>query len=229
MNHKKVTLLFTDLEGTILRESDGQYDDEAMFKFLEQIDNLQNNTDSEVLIHIVSPIEVNFMEEILDKLDRNIYSYDRIKQSNLKVPQGALASEQNDGYHSQEFLGDRILPLERIPGIYGPDLARIAKNRYAKSFIEEYKSNPYNDLVMCLYCGNGRNDLDAMKTVKRTGIGYVLCPKNSRTEARKIANFVSDKEDLPGLTECLKNLNRQLNPPNTDEATNNQVKNDIDR
>lgn len=177
MKQKRVIILFTDLEGTILRERDGQYDDEAMFKFLEQLDNLQHNTDSEVLMHIVSPIEVKYMEQLLDKLDRNIYSYDRIKHSNLKVPQGALASEQNNGYHSEEFLGDRILPLERIPNIYGDDLARIAKNRYAKNFIEEYKRSPYNDLVMCLYCGNGRNDLDAMKTVKQTGIRLCIMSK----------------------------------------------------
>ena len=70
-----------------------------------------------------------------------------------------------------------------------------------------------------------------MKTVKRTGVGYVVCPKNSRTEVKNIANFVSEKEDLQGITECLESLNKQLNPLSTDEISNNthQIENGTDR
>ncbi len=44
MEKRKIILLFLDLEGTILREEDGLYDDEEMYHFLEQIDKLQKNT-----------------------------------------------------------------------------------------------------------------------------------------------------------------------------------------
>lgn len=87
---KKVILLFSDLEGTLLRESDGQYDDEAMFHFLEQLDKLEKNTDSKIHLHIVSPVDLTSMKNILKKLDNNICNYNSIKKSNLSIPKGAI-------------------------------------------------------------------------------------------------------------------------------------------
>ena len=39
MEKQKTILLFSDLEGTILREGDSKIDLEAMYNFLSQIDN----------------------------------------------------------------------------------------------------------------------------------------------------------------------------------------------
>jgi len=64
-NMRKKILMFFDLEGTILRESDGQYDNEAMYNFLAQISRLQELTDAEVNLHLVSPVYQKQMEEIM--------------------------------------------------------------------------------------------------------------------------------------------------------------------
>ena len=38
---QKIIILYSDLEGTLLRESDGKYDDADMYDFLTQLDKLQ--------------------------------------------------------------------------------------------------------------------------------------------------------------------------------------------
>ena len=38
---EKIILLYSDLEGTILRESDSKYDDTDMYNFLKQLSRLQ--------------------------------------------------------------------------------------------------------------------------------------------------------------------------------------------
>lgn len=56
MEDKKVILLFSDLEGTILNEKEGRYAEEDMYGFLEQIERMQSITGAEVHIHLVSPV-----------------------------------------------------------------------------------------------------------------------------------------------------------------------------
>ena len=221
---KKVILLFSDLEGTLLRESDGQYDDEAMFHFLEQLDKLEKNTDSKIHLHIVSPVDLTSMKNILKKLDNNICNYNSIKKSNLSIPKGAIASKQNDGFFSSEYTEDRIFLFEGINTYDTFDIARSGKQRYVKEYVDVHKAK--DDLAMCIYCGNGRNDIDAMKTVKNSGVGYVLCPKNSRTEVKGSADFVSDKEDILGLTDCFQKLNDRIK---TREVNNVKNESDIER
>ena len=53
---EKIILLYSDLEGTILRESDSEYDDTDMYNFLKQLSRLQELMDAKVRMHIVSPI-----------------------------------------------------------------------------------------------------------------------------------------------------------------------------
>lgn len=59
--NKNVILYFTDLEGTMLREKDGQYDREELYKLFGQLSDLQNSLQADVKINIVSPI---FMEQM---------------------------------------------------------------------------------------------------------------------------------------------------------------------
>ena len=44
---EKIILLYSDLEGTILRESDRKYDDTDMYKFLGELSKLQELMRSE--------------------------------------------------------------------------------------------------------------------------------------------------------------------------------------
>ena len=73
-----------------------------------------------------------------------------------------------------------------------------------------YKDNAYDNLIMAIYCGNGRNDLDAMKYIKNRKDGFVVCPRNSRQQAKAIATFVSERTDLFGVSEGLENINKEI-------------------
>ena len=76
-------------------------------------------------------------------------------------------------------------------------------------------------LIMAIYCGNGRNDLDAMDYIKRLKQGFIVCPKNSRHEAKAKTTLVSDKTDLLGITDGISKINKLIEKriePNKDEA-----------
>lgn len=221
MGKKKVILLFLDLEGTILREVDGEYDDQEMYCFLEQIDRLQKNTNAQVNMHIVSPVYQDVMEIIVDKIDRNIHSYNRIHfgKSDLKEIEGA-ACYPEEHMHSEEFEGDKIVWLKRPTNMNDFDTAKYGKARYVRNWYEAYEDSRSAETVMCIYCGNGRNDIAAINYVNAQTNGFAVCPKNSRTEAKKRAFFVSDKEDLPGITEGIGTINERIEKRNIDDDKN---------
>ena len=81
---EKIILLYSDLEGTILRESDSEYDDTDMYNFLKQLSRLQELMDAKVRMHIVSPISQNQMTDILEKLDKSFTSFNRLQKSRLR-------------------------------------------------------------------------------------------------------------------------------------------------
>ena len=49
-----------------------------------------------------------------------------------------------------------------------------------------------------------------MSYVTRQKGGFVICPKNSRHEAKAMAQCVSEKTDLPGITDGIAKINRML-------------------
>ena len=83
MNKNKKILLFSDLEGTILKEEYGDYNKEDMYEFLAQIDRLQQLTGASVNIHLVSPIYRKQMENIIEQIDRDIMRYNMLHQEIL--------------------------------------------------------------------------------------------------------------------------------------------------
>ena len=218
MEKKKIILLFLDLEGTILREEDGLYDDEEMYYFLEQIDKLQKSTNAQVKMHLVSPVYKDVMEKIMDKIDMNIHSYNRIHRGNayIKEIEGA-ACYPEEGVQSEEFEGDRIVPLKKPIDSNDFDTARYGKAHYARSWYEAYDENIYTDIGMCIYCGNGRNDIAAIDYVNSRKNGFAVCPNNSRTDAKKRAFYVSAKTDLPGITEGIGAINQCIEKRNIDD------------
>lgn len=221
MEKQKIILLFLDLEGTILREVDGEYDDQEMYYFLEQIDRLQRDTDAQVRMHLVSPVYKDVMEMIIDKIDRNIHSYNRIHRgkADLKEIEGG-ACYPDEHMHSEEFQGDRIVWLKKPTNMNDFDTARYGKARYVKNWYEAYEETKYIETIMCIYCGNGRNDLAAIDYVNNQKNGFAVCPNNSRREAKKRAFFVSEKEDLPGITEGIGAINERIEKKNVEDDKN---------
>lgn len=208
MRKDKKILLFSDLEGTILREEDGKYDDEAMYNFLAQIDGLQQITDAEVNLHLVSPIYQKQMEEIIDKIDRNIVRYNILHRDHRRIPMiecGTFTPDRR--IIGGEYLRDKVIPLKIPVDSKDFDTSTYGKANYVRMWCNLHKEK--GDFFMVIYSGNGRNDLAAMDYVKQNN-GFVVCPKNSRTLAKQKADFVSEKNDLPGITEGIANLNREI-------------------
>lgn len=208
MRRDKKILLFSDLEGTILRESDGEYDYEAMYNFLTQIDRLQQITGAEVNLHLVSPIYQKQMEEIIDEIDRNIVRYNILHRDHHRIPEiecGTFTPDRR--IITKEYLGDKVMPLKVPVDVKEFDTSTYGKAHYVRMWCDMHKEQ--GDFFMAIYCGNGRNDLAAMDCVKQNK-GFVVCPKNSRTLAKQKADFVSEKTDLPGITEGMANLNREI-------------------
>lgn len=221
MRKEKKILLFSDLEGTILRENDGKYDKEAMYNFLSQIDKLQQLTDSDVHIHLVSPVQREQMEQIMDEIDDDIVRYNQLRSFSDRIPMIECGSFLPDkGMYEQEFLGDRAIPLKVPIDSNQFDTARYGKANYVKTWCEIYEER--GQLIMPIYCGNGRNDLSAMECVKEKN-GFVVCPNNSRASAKEKADFVSNKTDLQGITEGIEKINEKIeqrvSPKAKDEKT----------
>ena len=229
MEKEKIILLFSDLEGTILRETDGEYSDEDMYLFLQQIDKLQEITGTRVKLHIVSPMYKKQVEEIVEKIDKSIHSYNLINNTHVEIDQIECAGAYpNSEKNYTEYERDKVILLQKPKDPKAYDSGRYGKSNYVRTWVALYKESEFKELLTCIYCGNGENDTDAMKYVEDREKGYTICPSNSREELKKFAKFKSEKTDLPGITEGLSRLNDLLKEK-TDDNDEKSNKGDEER
>lgn len=208
---EKVILLFSDLEGTILGEenieSKEKYKKETMQKFLAQIDRLQRLTGAEVHMHFVSPIYMEKMEEILEKIDDEIATYNKehpdSKRLRMTECGGCLGRRKIDG---SEDYGRKTIPLRMIMDSRNIDTSGNAKVNYVEGWHQIYKDR---GRLMSIYCGNGSNDIAAMKFVQRSE-GFTVCPANSPVAVKEIADFTSQRTELEGVVEGIENINKKI-------------------
>lgn len=200
---KKNILFFLDLEGTILNEKTGDFEEENFKKLLKEIDELEECTNAKVNIHIVSPILSEQVEQIVDKIDTTITKYNTENNRNLNIIEGATAYFSNDS--TIKIRDDRIC---RFPNSdrFIADGGASGKKKYVQNWCEVYE----NKSLMSIYCGNGRNDIHAMEYIKLNKKGFVVCPKNSRTKVRKISDFTSEKTDINGTIEGLEMIINEI-------------------
>lgn len=234
MNKKKVILLFSDLEGTLTKESNekdvegtltkesaGKFEPEDMHNFLSELYRLQELTRAKVHLHLVSPVYQNQMKDIMNQIDSAIAYFNQLhKWENPLSPIECGAAYPEDMI-SSEFTGDRIFPLREPTNSKNFDIARLGKADYVLFWCEHYLKNELSELVMSIYCGNGRNDLDAMDYIKNLNQGFIVCPKNSRHEVKSKTSLIGKKTDLPGITEGISEINRLIEKrlePNKDET-----------
>ena len=189
MNNKAI-LMFCDLEGTLLNEKNGTLDARKLFRFFDQINKIQQTTKSTVYMHLLSPIPLDIMEKVLDKLDTYIAKYNREKRTFIRDIQGATASYPA-GISQEENTYD---------------IAAQGKLEYVEKWIRGI-----NNLDFCIYAGNGRNDFRAIDYIRKNSRGYSICPDNSRKAVKKIATFTSENTDIEGIIEHnLKNINLEI-------------------
>lgn len=205
---KSVILYFTDLEGTILREKDGKYDPGELQIFLQQLSDLQENLDAKVKINIVSPVFMEHMKRIVNRFNIEIAKFNRTnRKTDLDLINAAMASLDSNQYFEQDYTYDVIEPFPHID----LDGGEHGKSQHVNNWIRAIPN-----AKLYIYAGNGRNDILAMKKVLEQPNGIVICPKNSRTEVKNIATVVSDKEDLEGIINNLKLVNKSLKKTHED-------------
>ena len=211
MNNNKVILMFCDLEGTLLNEKNGTLDARKLFKFFDQINKIQQTTRSTVYMHLLSPIPLNIMEIVLDKLDTYIARYNMEKGTFIRDIQGATASYPA-GISQQENTYDRIAPFPEKATSNDYDIGAEGKLEYVRKWIRGI-----NNLNFCIYAGNGRNDFKAIDYIRKNSKGYSICPENSRRTVKSIVNFTSANTDIEGVIDGLNNLNNLLIQKNRNE------------
>lgn len=218
MRVTKTILIFSDLEGTILKEENGQYDEEEMQQFLAQIDKMQQMTDAEVRIHLVSPVYKEQMKKVMDDIDKSILRYNVKNRPKEKIEylEGAAAYPETDMLeteYSNTYLKDtRIAELKKPISMsqFEFDLATHGKLNYVRSWYDDYNERENKDLLLAIYMGNGRNDIEAMRFLSSKKQGVIICPSNSRRQIKASAFNVGTKEDLPGLTEGIAKINDRI-------------------
>lgn len=215
MNNKAI-LMFCDLEGTLLNEKNGTLDARKLFKFFDQINKIQQTTKSTVYLHLLSPIPLNIMNEVLDKLDTYIAKYNREKRTFIRDIQGATASYPA-GISQEENTYDRIAPFPERATKDAYDIAAQGKLEYVEKWIRGI-----SNLDFCIYAGNGRNDFKAIDYIRKNSRGYSICPDNSRKTVKKIATFTSESTDIEGIIDGLDRLNQYLIQKNRNEDTRDE-------
>ncbi|MEE1388972.1 MAG: hypothetical protein U0M00_00090 [Clostridia bacterium] len=215
MNNKAI-LMFCDLEGTLLNEKNGTLDARKLFRFFDQINKIQQTTKSTVYLHLLSPIPLNIMSEVLDKLDTYIAKYNREKRTFIRDIQGATASYPA-GISQEENTYDRIAPFPERATKDAYDIAAQGKLEYVEKWIRGI-----NNLDFCIYAGNGRNDFRAIDYIRKNSRGYSICPDNSRKTVKKVATFTSESTDIEGIIDGLDRLNQYLIQKNRNEDTRDE-------
>ena len=142
------------------------------------------------------------MSKKLERLDKNFMNFNRLQKDSLaklNLIEGAAASPSEEFFRKGEAdllhevymrrVDSRIVDLKKPTDQNSKNPAAFGKANYVRSWTELMKTT--NNVKMVIYCGNGRNDLDAMSYVTRQKGGFVICPKNSRHEAKAMAQSVS--------------------------------------
>lgn len=197
---KSDIVIFTDLEGTILRDIDGKYDETEMFQFLRQINRLEKLEDATAQIHILSPMTVDQMKYILDELDEAFAKYNKTSGNYVSYIKSAIAIQDN--YTDWRNIPNRMLLVKyKNLNQYGEE-----KLSYVESYMKAHKGD---DIKKMIYMGNGANDVMAMQKIKSNN-GIVICPYNSTDEVKKIATYKSNEEDLRGLVDGFSKLCQEV-------------------
>ena len=215
---KKVIMLFLDLEGTIIGEENGNISEERIDVLLNSINNLEKATNKKVNIHIVSPVSIKNMERIMDDIDNIIVKYNIKNNVRLDEVHSAVAYPDNK-FIQKDDLYDKIFPMK----MRTDDFGRSGKVNYVMSWIESYeeKENSNNPISFSIYAGNGSNDVSAMDYIKRRKDGFVICPKNSHKDVKKIADYISENEEALGVADgvdyIIKQIEKRKQRINSDE------------
>lgn len=195
---KSKTIMFIDLEGTLLDEESGKVEQQNLYHFIDLINKLENSTSSSVAIHLVSPVEYTIMKMVKDYINSNITEYNRKNKAQIHFVESAACNMDQSSILNQ--TDNTIVPLPASINKEKRLIGLTEKAEYVKFWYQLLNSR--YDIKNLIYIGNGRNDFQAMKYVQEQG-GIVVCPKNSPSKVREIADYSSELFALEGVNTAL--------------------------
>ena len=128
--------------------------------------------------------------------------------------------EKGPDVHSPDYHGDYELVFEWIKAKaeslqllketelkeVGNGTLRIAQIGYGKApLLEKFHDQGVVDLGACLYCGDGLNDVEPAKVIKKYG-GIVIAVKNACPELKIVADVTTGGVASDGIVEIFQNI-----------------------
>ena len=208
MSNPDSTIIFSDLEGTLLNEENGTFDPQKFQTLLNKIHQFVTKTSTLLHFAIVSPVEVKFLKPILEELEDEFHKFNKLNNTNYRIN---IAACYDDRSHDMDRLPNNILPMLKIE-----DGNEVGKKRIV-DYLTDSLGYRFN-IKYAVYMGNGRNDIASMKFLRNMyrDNAFIVCPENSRTEIKNNSTYYAGKgEDLDGLIsgfdKVLSVLNKRLN------------------
>lgn len=189
MSKPNITVVFSDLEGTLLAEETGTFDPNEFQTLINKIHSFLTYTSTELKFVIVSPIESHIIQPILEDLNNVFHEFNKENDTKYQVDFAACYSDKDD----MDKLPNNILPILS---------ATVGKERVVNYLTDSlgYRFNINNTI----YMGNGRNDIasiDFLKGKYRES-AYAICPENSKSWLRKNPSLYHGQgTDLAGLND----------------------------
>lgn len=208
MKNKKI-LFFSDLEGTILRDSDGRFDDQDFLNLVQELSQMGLLTDSTIDLRLVSPIGFKKMDSVVGKMESLIIKYFVSKHQNPNVQLVEAASSpfdiEND-FTDIRRISKKVVPLPQV--LYGRNTAGMSKKKYVSYVYDSFGEN--NEILLSVYAGNDINDIEAIRYIKGQDNGFAICPKNGITQVQELSDFVSSKDDILGIIDGVSQINEKI-------------------
>jgi len=107
--------------------------------------------------------------------------------------------EKGPDVHSPDYHGDYELVFEWIK-------AKAESLQLLKApLLEKFHDQGVVDLGACLYCGDGLNDVEPAKVIKKYG-GIVIAVKNACPELKIVADVTTGGVASDGIVEIFQNI-----------------------
>ena len=193
---KRKTIFFMDLEGTLVEDGTFHLDEKDFIEFLIQLSKIEEMTNSKISLNLVSPVNMQDMIQVKDRMNFNIEKFNKQNHKNLQEVESAACYVEN----GESYKDARIIPLSKKG-------ERASKYLFVKPWYELLREK--YDIVNCFYIGDGLNDYDAMQYVKASPKGKVICPENANEKVKGIADYVGRGYGLKGITHAIQQIIKQ--------------------
>ncbi len=194
MSKQNISVIFSDLEGTLLSEETGTFDPSKFQTLISNMHSFLTETSTELKFIIVSPIESHLIQPILENFNSEFHRFNKTNGTRYQIDFAACYDDATD----MDRLPNNILPILS---------ANVGKERIVNYLTDSlgYRFNISNTL----YMGNGRNDIASINFLrnKYRKNAYAICPENSKSWLRNNPKIYHGKgTDLDGLNDGFNQL-----------------------